>query len=114
MHLTQTLLFNKLAVGLHYCIAHRIIRGHRDVSELHRVFVYHRRKLVSADNPAFDPVQALTDYADHLNAICSPGWWPKVFYELMSGALVWSDETNSKTPMEVIWAYGSLSPTGPA
>ncbi|MCI0638605.1 MAG: hypothetical protein L0Y72_07465 [Gemmataceae bacterium] len=52
----------------------------------------------------FDPVQTLTDHAGHLNAICSPGWWPKVFYEFMSGALIWSDETNSKTPVELIWA----------
>jgi len=27
---------------------------------------------------------------------------------MMSGALVWSDETNSKTPVEVIWALRGL------
>ncbi|MFO0812474.1 MAG: hypothetical protein U0796_04615 [Gemmatales bacterium] len=52
----------------------------------------------------FDPVQTLTAYADQLNAICSPGWWPKVSYEIMSGALIWSDETHSELPVEVIWA----------
>jgi hypothetical protein len=46
----------------------------------------------------------LIEYADHLNAICTPGFRPEVFYELMSGALVWSDETNEETPIEVIWA----------
>jgi hypothetical protein len=59
---------------------------------------------VSDDDRHFDPVRSLTDHAKHLNAICSPAWWPKVFYEIMSGALVWSDETNTKTPVEVIWA----------
>jgi hypothetical protein len=59
---------------------------------------------VSDDDRSFDPFQTLIDHAEHLNAICSPAWWPKVFYEIMSGALIWSDETNSKTPVEVIWA----------
>lgn len=59
---------------------------------------------MSDDDRHFDPVQTLTEYAEHLNAICSPGWWPKVFYEIMSGALVWSDETNKDMPVEVIWA----------
>jgi hypothetical protein len=60
--------------------------------------------VVSDDDSCFDPVQMLTDHAEHLNAICSPASWPKVFYDIMSGALIWSDETNSKTPVEVIWA----------
>jgi len=56
------------------------------------------------DGKQFDPVVTLTEHAEHLNAICSPAWWPKVFYEIMSGAVIWSDETNSKTPVEVLWA----------
>jgi hypothetical protein len=52
----------------------------------------------------FDPVQALIQHAEHLNAICSPGWWRRASYEIMSGALVWSDETNRRTPIEVVWA----------
>ena len=52
----------------------------------------------------FDPVQTLTDHAAHLNAICSPARRPKIFYDIMSGALIWSDETNKGTPVEVIWA----------
>jgi hypothetical protein len=64
--------------------------------------------VVSDDNRHFDPVQTLTDHAEHLNAICSPAWWPKVFYEIMSGGLIWSDETNRQTPVEVIWALRIL------
>jgi hypothetical protein len=59
---------------------------------------------VSDDERPFDPVQTLTNYAEHLNAICKPAWWPRVFYDAMSGALIWSDETNRQTPVEVIWA----------
>ena len=68
------------------------------------MIVRQRVNIVSDDDRHFDPVQTLTDHAEHLNAICSPAWWPKVFYEIMSGALIWSDETNRKTPVEVIWA----------
>lgn len=60
------------------------------------------------DGEHFDPIRSLTDHAEHLNIICSPAWWPKVFYEIMSGAVIWSDETNSKTPVEVIWALRSI------
>lgn len=56
------------------------------------------------ENLHFDPVQTLTDHAEHLNAICTPAWWPNVLYEIMSGALIWSDETRSNTPVEVMWA----------
>jgi hypothetical protein len=51
-----------------------------------------------------DPVRRLTDHAEHLNAICSPALSPKIAYEIMSGALIWSDETNRDTPVEVIGA----------
>lgn len=56
------------------------------------------------DDRRFDPVRTLTAYAEQLNAICSPGWQPNVFYEIMSGALIWSDETNRNLPAEVIWS----------
>lgn len=52
----------------------------------------------------FDPVETLTTHAAHLDAICSPERSPKVFYDCMSGALIWSDETNSETPIKLIWA----------
>ena len=63
---------------------------------------------MSTTNHEYDASHWLIDYADHLNAICTPGFRPKVFYELMSGALVWSDETNEETPIEVIWALRFL------
>lgn len=66
--------------------------------------VRHQVNAVSDDDRTLDPVQTLTTHAEHLNAISSPGWPPKIFYEIMSGGLVWSDETTSKTPTEVIWA----------
>src|SRR5262245_18119894 len=56
-----------------------------------------------------DPfVRSLTEYAKHLEAIRSPAWWPKVAYEIMSGALVWSDETYCKSPVEVIWSLRAV------
>jgi hypothetical protein len=61
-------------------------------------------KLVSDDDRHFDPVQTLTDHAKHLNAINAPSWCPKISYEIMSGALIWSDETNKETPLAVIYA----------
>jgi hypothetical protein len=70
--------------------------------------IRHQVKVVSDDDRHFDPVQTLTAHAAHLNAISSSGWWPKVFYEIMSGALIWSDETNKETPVEVIWALRSI------
>ena len=44
----------------------------------------------------------LRDHAGHLNSISRPKLFKRVFYELMSGALVWTDETNRRTPWEVI------------
>jgi hypothetical protein len=63
---------------------------------------------VSKDDYSFDPFRTLADHAEHLNAICSPGLSPKVMYEIFSGALIWSNETNSKTPVEVIWALRAI------
>lgn len=48
-----------------------------------------------------DPVRTLTKHAEKLNRISTPGWWPKITYEILSSALVWSDETNKLLPMEV-------------
>jgi hypothetical protein len=49
-------------------------------------------------------IRTLTKHAEHLNAIRQPASSPEIFFELMSGALVWSDETNPTTPTEVVWA----------
>jgi hypothetical protein len=55
----------------------------------------------------YDPYRILAQYARHLNAIR----WPRFgrpFYDLMSGALVWPDETRRGTPTEVKWALRAL------
>ncbi len=52
----------------------------------------------------FDPFQVLTEHAAHLNGIAVADRTRLPFYELMSGARVWRDETCSDTPIEVIWA----------
>ena len=51
-----------------------------------------------------DPLYQFELYADHLNAINKPAEREDVFYEIMSGALMWRDETNKNTPVEVKWA----------
>src|SRR6266852_1600062 len=50
----------------------------------------------------------LTQYAEHLNAINTPAKSPRIFYEIMSGGLVWTDETDQTTPVEVIWTIRFL------
>ena len=56
-----------------------------------------------SDEQPFDPFRLLIEHADHLNQIDSPGESPRVFYEFLSGGLVWTDETTKATPIEVIW-----------
>lgn len=60
------------------------------------------------DDTKYDSLHQLTTHAQHLNSIdtADPDATPK--YELMSGALIWSDETNSETPVYVIWALRQL------
>jgi len=55
----------------------------------------------SSDDDYSDPITALREYAAHLNCIRKPKLFKKVFYELMSGGLVWTDETRPGTPWEV-------------
>ena len=49
-------------------------------------------------------LRVLKQHAEHLNGITSPVEPEDVFYELMSGALVWRDETNNSTAIEMVWA----------
>jgi hypothetical protein len=60
------------------------------------------------DSCNFDPLRVLTEHAGYLNAIAVPDRTEPPFYELMSGALVWPDETRPDTPVEVIWALRSV------
>jgi hypothetical protein len=52
----------------------------------------------------FDPSHVLNANAEHLNAINAPQASPTIFYDMLSGGLVWSDETDKSTPTKVIWA----------
>jgi len=46
--------------------------------------------------------------AAHLNAICVPDPEAKIFYDIWSDALVWSDEQLESTTTEVIWGLRTL------
>ena len=56
----------------------------------------------------YDGHYQLTTHADHLNSIDTPDPAATATYEFMSGALIWSDETNAETPVYVIWALRQL------
>jgi hypothetical protein len=51
----------------------------------------------------FDLLHVLNANAEHLNAIGEPQASPTIFYDILSGGLVWSDETVKSTPTQVIW-----------
>jgi len=55
----------------------------------------------------FDFAKVLTAHAEHLNQICTPDPSASVFYELMSGALIWSDERDA-SPFEVVSALRAI------
>ena len=63
---------------------------------------------MSAKNLEHDGLYQLTTHADHLNSISTPNSSAIAKYELMSGALIWTDETNSETPVHVTWALRKL------
>lgn len=63
---------------------------------------------VSHNGAKFDPVKTLTNHASEMNRIRRAALWPRVSYEAMSGALIWSDETKDDTPTEVIWALRAI------
>lgn len=55
------------------------------------------------------PDHHLRLHAKHLDSINTPAPAAKVFYEIMSGGLVWSDETNrGSTPVKVVWELRKL------
>jgi len=63
---------------------------------------------MSEDDLKYDGLYQLTTHADHLNSINAPVPSATAKYEIMSGALIWSDETNAETPVYVIWALRQL------
>jgi hypothetical protein len=63
---------------------------------------------VTDENDSFDAYRELTEYADHLNSICRPRWFAGPFYEVLSGAVIWTDEKKRKTPVKVVWSLRFL------
>jgi hypothetical protein len=63
---------------------------------------------MSDDDLIYDSLYQLTTHADHLNAIDTPDPGATVKYEILSGALIWSDETRRDTPVYVVWAIREL------
>ena len=63
---------------------------------------------MSDDDQTFDPHRELIDYAARLNAMSRPRLFARPFYDMMSGGLVWTDETRRDTPVHVIWALRSF------
>ena len=59
-------------------------------------------------NDTFDPFSELTTHAGQLNGIRRRGLFGVPYYEMMSGAVIWTDETNRHTPVEVVWALRML------
>lgn len=53
-------------------------------------------------------INPLREFAPSLNKISEPDPTATVFYEIMSGGLVWTDETVGGLPTKVIWALRPL------
>jgi hypothetical protein len=53
-------------------------------------------------------LEVLREHAKRLDSLSQPSPSATVFYEVMSGALVWSDEKIEGVPTEVIWALRPL------
>ena len=60
------------------------------------------------DSKLQELIEELRKHASKLNALSEPLPGATVFYEVMSGGLVWSDEKIEGVPVEVIWALRPL------
>jgi hypothetical protein len=63
---------------------------------------------MSREDLKYDARYQLTAHAQHLNSIDTPDPTATPRYEIMSGALIWPDETNMNTPIYVVWALREL------
>ena len=60
---------------------------------------------MSRDAKNHDPLEALRQFREYPNEKCVEEPDARPFYELMSGALIWTDETDRKIwPIELIWS----------
>jgi hypothetical protein len=64
--------------------------------------------MVAREDSTIDPLRGLVENAAHLDSICDRDPNMEPFYDLMSGALVWPDETRPDTPTKVVWALRML------
>lgn len=55
-----------------------------------------------------DLIKSLRPHAKRLNELSRPSASATVFYEVMSGGLVWTDEKIEDVPAEIIWALRPL------
>ncbi|WP_395752706.1 hypothetical protein [Prosthecobacter sp.] len=55
-----------------------------------------------------NPIEMLHKHGAHLNAIRTRRCFARPFYEIMSDALVWPDETTDTTPVRLIWSLRLL------
>lgn len=55
-----------------------------------------------------NPTEILRQYAVHLSSIRRRGWFSRPFYEIMSDALVWRNETTASTPTRLVGALRPL------
>lgn len=53
-------------------------------------------------------IQGLRRHASHLDSISHCATPEDVSYDMMSDAVVWSDETNESTPIQVVWALRTV------
>jgi hypothetical protein len=63
---------------------------------------------VSDEDLKYDSWYQLATHADYLNAIDTADPGAVATYEILSGALIWSDEMKRDTPVYVIWALREL------
>ena len=53
-------------------------------------------------------MNALETHASHLNSLCEPDANATIDYDVLADAIIWSDETNDATPIDVIHALRQL------
>lgn len=63
--------------------------------------------MTNTEHP-LDPFQTLSRHAAHFNALQKPAASPQVFFDVLAGGLMWSDEMAEDTPLEAVRALRLL------